>query len=126
MTKKNSDEKWVTVPFKPKEYRAIAVGAARAGMAVCRYVAKLAMEGNRIKKAVAIASFALLAGGCNQGIFNFDLKFDKAYIRFPDGSTKTFKVKEWWYYKGKQIQIMTDTGRILLFPMNNVVLEGRW
>lgn len=80
---------------------------------------------NLIKKTVAVACFALLAGGCNQGIFDFNLKFNKAYVRFPDGSTHTFKVKKWWDYEGDQIQILTDTGRILLFHMNNVVLEGR-
>lgn len=50
MKSPNPNEKWVNTPFSLKDYRNIAVGAAKAGMPVCRYVSKLATDANAKRK----------------------------------------------------------------------------
>ena len=44
------NEKWVNTPFGLKDHRKIAIEAAKAGMSVCRFVSKLALDALAARK----------------------------------------------------------------------------
>lgn len=71
--------------------------------------------------AVAIALILTLAG-CNNGIVDFNQKFDTAIIYLPDGTVVTGKVDKWWDYENSDmIQVEID-GTVYLTHSCNVVL----
>ena len=70
--------------------------------------------------AVAVFYFAVL-WGCNKQVFDFELRFTKAMVRWPDGKTEVIEIQKWNDYEGDQIQIITSDN-VYLFHCNNVVL----
>lgn len=70
-----------------------------------------------------IVAIGILAGGCgcNQGIVDFNLRFDTAVVKIGD-RTETVKVVKWWDYDGEQIQIETSDGRIIMTSSYNCTL----
>ena len=71
---------------------------------------------------------ALVASSCNKQIFDFKFRFDKAYVKWPDGSMKVIEVKQWNDYQNSdQIQVIGTDGTTYLFHACNVTLvsEGK-
>ena len=74
-------------------------------------------------KVCIIAAAVALLCSCNRQVFDFELKFDKAYIKMMDGSVKTVEVRKWRDYDNSdQIQIIGTDGTIYLTHAVNVVL----
>lgn len=70
-----------------------------------------------------LALTLMLLCGCNKQIIDINYRFDKALVKWPDGTCKTLAIKSWRDYEdGDQIQ-MTDTqGNVYLVHACNVVL----
>ena len=76
-----------------------------------------------MKKLIAGIGIAAALCGCgNLDILDMNFTYDIAVIRWPDGSVKEIKIKQWRDYEGEQIQIIGKDGKIYLVSMNNVVL----
>lgn len=65
----------------------------------------------------------VLLVGCNRQIIDFNYKFNKAYIKWPDGTSKTVDVKKWADYNNSDtVQIIDNNGNVYLTHYANVVL----
>lgn len=74
-------------------------------------------------KVCIIAAAVALLCSCNRQLFDFELRFDKAYIRMMDGSVKVVEVRQWRDYDNSdQIQIIGTDGTVYLTHAVNVVL----
>lgn len=71
--------------------------------------------------AVAIALILTLAG-CNNGIVDFNQKFDTAIISMPDRTVITGKVDKWWDYENSDMVQVEIDGTVYLTHSCNVVL----
>lgn len=60
--------------------------------------------------------------GCNRQVFDFNLKFEKALIKWPDGTMKTVSISKWRDYEGEQIQIISKDGTVYLVNSINTIL----
>lgn len=73
-------------------------------------------------KALLIGA-SLVLTSCNRQIFDFKYKFEKAYVKWPDGSMKIIDVHKWCDYENSdQIQIISKDGATYLLHSANVVL----
>lgn len=71
--------------------------------------------------AVVVACTATLCG-CNQEIFDTNLKYTRALVKWPDGTMKELKIHKWCDYEGEQIQIRATDGKVYLVSSLNAVL----
>ena len=79
-----------------------------------------------MKKILAIL-LAILMVVCLSACGNYDLwdteyTFDKAIVKFPDGTVETLEIKNWTDYDGEQLQITTKDGIVYVFNSVNCVL----
>jgi hypothetical protein len=76
-----------------------------------------------MKKLFILPILALGLAGCgNMDVFDTVLTYDVAITRWPDGTTKTIKIKKWCCYEGEQIQIIDFEGNAYLLNSVNTVL----
>ena len=76
-----------------------------------------------MKKLIAGIGIAAVLCGCgNLDMLDMNFTYDTAVIRWPDGTMKEIKIKQWRDYEGEQIQIIGKDGKIYLISMNNAVL----
>ena len=76
-----------------------------------------------MKKLIAGIGIAAVLCGCgNLDMLDMNFTFDTAVIRWPDGTVKEIKIKQWRDYEGEQIQIIGKDGKTYLVSMNNAVL----
>lgn len=69
-----------------------------------------------------VLSVVLLLGSLsNKQIFDFNQKFEYAYVCWPDGTAEKLKIHSWKDYDGEQIQITTDEGTYLFHSANCVL-----
>ena len=74
----------------------------------------------------ALAAIATVISGCgNVQVFDLQYSFNTAYVKWPDGSFKTLKLKKWKDYPGEQLQLTTFDGKVYLVSSINCVLEGK-
>ena len=79
-----------------------------------------------MKKILAIL-LAVLMVVCLSACGNYDLRdieftFDKAIVKFPDGTMETLEIKNWTDYGREQLQIITKDGIVYMFNSVNCVL----
>ena len=70
---------------------------------------------------VSIVVVSLFNHFSNKQIFDFNQKFEYAYVCWPDGTAEKLVLKSWKDYEGDQIQITTANGTYL-FHSENCVL----
>lgn len=58
---------------------------------------------------------------CNKQIIDFNLKFDRAYVKIGD-EWKDVAIKSWNDYDGEQIQITLQDGTVILTSSVNCIL----
>ncbi len=58
---------------------------------------------------------------CNKQILDFNLKFDRAYVKIGD-EWKDVAIKSWNDYDGEQIQITLQDGTVILTSSVNCIL----
>lgn len=77
-----------------------------------------------MRKLIIGLALACTAGlcGCNQEIFDTNLKFNRALVKWPDGTMKELKIYKWCDYEGEQIQIRATDGKVYLISSLNAVL----
>lgn len=76
-----------------------------------------------MKKLLFVLSVAALLTGCgNRDMFDTVWSYDTAVTRWPDGTMKTIKIKQWRGYEGEQIQIIGEDGIVYLLSSFNTVL----
>ena len=73
------------------------------------------------KLIVGIGIAATMCGCGNRDMFDTNLTFDTAIVRWPDGTTKEIDIVQ-WRDKGEQIQLIGKDGKTYLVSMNNAVL----
>lgn len=75
-------------------------------------------------KKILIGIYIVLGlSGCgNMDMFDTNYTFNKAYVRWLDGTMKVIDIKQWCDYEGKQIQIIGKDGNIYLVNSVNSVL----
>ncbi len=71
--------------------------------------------------ALAVAALLTLAG-CNMGLVDTKLKFDRAVISMPDGTVVSGKVDTWWDYENSDMVQVKIDGTVYLTHSGNVVL----
>ena len=60
--------------------------------------------------------------GCNQQIFDFNYKFEKAYVKIGD-QWKDVEIKTWTDYEdGDQFQLTLKDGTVLIVHSTNLIL----
>lgn len=59
--------------------------------------------------------------GCNQQVFDFNYRFDKAYVKIGN-EWKDVSVKTWNDYEGEQIQLTLQDGTVLVVHSANCIL----
>ena len=68
---------------------------------------------------------AMYLGGCNRQLIDVKMKFTKAHVRWPDGTSGVIEIRKWKDYRDSdQIQVIDKSGKVWLFHSVNVVLEG--
>lgn len=76
-----------------------------------------------MKKILLAMAVGMLAASCNKQILDFNYKFSKACIRWPDGTMKEIEVKKWNdYEQSDTVQIIGKDGKTYLTHYSNVVL----
>lgn len=76
-----------------------------------------------MKKLILLSILAFAISGCgNLDLIDTNYTYHYAITKWPDGTTKTIKIKQWDDYEGEQIQIIATDGTIYLLSMNNTVL----
>jgi hypothetical protein len=66
---------------------------------------------------------ACICTGCNRDMFDTVWSYDTAVTRWPDGTMKTIKIRQWRDYPdGEQIQITDRDGNVYLLSSFNTVL----
>lgn len=58
---------------------------------------------------------------CNKQVLDFNLKFDRAYVKIGD-EWKDVAIKSWNDYDGEQIQITLQDGTVILTSSVNCIL----
>lgn len=71
--------------------------------------------------ALLLAVTVTLASCGNKQVFDFNQKFEYAYVCWPDGTAEKLKIHSWKDYDGEQIQITTDEGTYLFHSANCVL-----
>ena len=77
-----------------------------------------------MKKLLFVLSVTALLVGCgNRDMFDTVWSYDTAVTRWPDGTMKTIKIRQWRDYPdGEQIQIIDRDGNVYLLSSFNTVL----
>ena len=76
-----------------------------------------------MKKLILILSAVALLAGCgNHDMFDTVWSYDTAVTRWPDGTMKTIKIKQWCGYEGEQLQVIAKDGTVYLLSSFNTVL----
>lgn len=78
-----------------------------------------------MKKIIVILALTFLIVGlcsCNKDMLDTVYTYDYAIVSFPDGTTKTIKLKQWSDYDGEQLQIIAEDGTTYLVSNVNCVL----
>lgn len=76
-----------------------------------------------MKKLLFVLSVAVLLAGCNRDMFDTVWSYDTAVTRWPDGTMKTIKIKQWRDFPdGEQLQITDHDGNVYLVSSFNTVL----
>ena len=76
-----------------------------------------------MKKLLFVLSVAALLVGCgNRDMFDTVWSYDTAVTRWPDGTIKTIKIKQWRGYEGEQLQVIAKDGTVYLLSSFNTVL----
>lgn len=70
---------------------------------------------------VVVLVVTLCVGCGNKQVFDFNQKFEYAYVCWPDGTAEKLAITAWKDYDGEQIQITTSEG-VYLFHSANCVL----
>lgn len=70
---------------------------------------------------VLLALTVIVLTACNKQILDFNLKFDRAYVKIGD-EWKDVAIKLWNDYDGEQIQITLQDGTVILTSSVNCVL----
>ena len=80
-----------------------------------------------MKKLLLIFAIASIFSGCNRDMFDTVWLYDTAVTRWPDGTMKTIKIRQWRDYQdGEQIQITAEDGTVyLLSSFNTVLIKSR-
>lgn len=61
--------------------------------------------------------------GCNRQVIDFNYRFNKAIVGFPDGTHKVVKIKKWTDFPdGDQIQVIAEDGTVYLGHSMNILL----
>lgn len=68
-----------------------------------------------------LVSVLLLTACGNKQVFDFNQKFEYAYVCWPDGTAEKLKINSWKDYDGEQLQITTDEGTYLFHSANCVL-----
>lgn len=68
-----------------------------------------------------IFNLILVLCGCNRQIIDLTYKYDRAYVRLPNGTIVEGKVASWRDYDGDQIQVKID-GKTYLVHASQVAL----
>lgn len=76
---------------------------------------------HKLIAAAALAGTAALCG-CNKEIFDTNYVFDRALIKWPDGTMKEIGIRKWRDYEGEQLQIRGTDGKTYLVSTINAVL----
>ena len=77
---------------------------------------------------IVLFCICLLLISCNRQIIDLKYRFNKAYVKWPDGTMKVVEISKWRDYENSdQIQIIAKDGRTYLLHSVNVtlVLEDR-
>lgn len=74
---------------------------------------------------LAIACCVIFCSGWNKQIFDWNYTFNTAYVKWPDGTMKTLKLKSWKDYEGEQIQLIDVSGTVYLVSSINCVLTSK-
>lgn len=76
-----------------------------------------------MKKILIGTCIVLGLSGCgNMNVFDTNYTFNKAYVRWPDGTVKVIDIKQWSDYEGGQIQIISKDGNVYRVNSVNSVL----
>ena len=75
-----------------------------------------------MKRLMFALATALSLSGCNREIFDTNLKFNRALVKWPDGTVKELNIRKWRDYEGEQIQIKAMDGKSYLISSLNAVL----
>lgn len=71
---------------------------------------------------ILLIAMAVSLTACgNKQIFDFNQKFEYAYVCWPDGTAEKLKINSWKDYDGEQLQITTDNGTYLFHSANCVL-----
>lgn len=77
----------------------------------------------KMKKIFIGTCIILGLSGCgNRCEFDINYTFNKAYVRWPDGTLKVISIKKWRDYSSGQIQIFSQDGKIYRISSINSVL----
>lgn len=68
-----------------------------------------------------LALTVIVLTACNKQVLDFNLKFDRAYVKIGD-EWKDVAIKSWNDYDGEQIQITLQDGTVILTSSMNCVL----
>ena len=68
-----------------------------------------------------IFNLILVLCGCNRQMIDLTYKYDRAYVRLPNGTIVEGKVASWRDYDGDQIQVKID-GKTYLVHASQVAL----
>ena len=75
-----------------------------------------------MKRLMFALATALSLSGCNREVLDMNLKFNRALVKWPDGTVKELNIRKWRGYAGDQIQIKAMDGNSYLISSLNAVL----
>lgn len=73
--------------------------------------------------ALLLLATATLAACGNRTLFDTTYTFNYAQIKFPDGTIKTDRVKEWRDYESDQLQIKFEDGTTYVVHSSQAILS---
>lgn len=72
---------------------------------------------------IAVLCICLVLISCNRQIIDLKYRFNKAYVKWPDGTMKVVEISKWRDYENSdQIQITAKDGTTYLLHSMNVTL----
>lgn len=75
-----------------------------------------------MKRLMFALATALSLSGCNREVLDMNLAFNRALVKWPDGTVKELNIRKWRGYAGGQIQIKAMDGNSYLISSLNAVL----
>ncbi len=70
---------------------------------------------------IIVGAVSMFMLNSNKQLFDFNQKFEYAYICWPDGTAERVKLVSWKDYDGEQIQITIDKGTYVFHSTNCVL-----